>query len=257
MPEPSKEGDTPYAAPVKVMVRAVAHFVAVEALPVSAPVKVPFTVKFPVSVPPVSPSPSSVVGLAAAVTRPFVSTVTKVYYPADTPLAASVDAIDAAAVPSIFVVPVTSPVRVIARAVCHLVALEAFPVKVPVKVPPTVKLPVKLPPVRPNPSKVVGFAAAVTRPFVSTVTRVYWPAETPEAAKVDAIEALAVPSTDVEPVTSPVRETVLAVAHLVAVEAFPANAAVIVPAAKFPLSSRFTIIFAVLRLVASVMFEEI
>ena len=60
--------------------------------------------------------------------------------------------------------------------------------------------------------------AEVTRPFESTVivAKLYVPAETPEFARVELIAALADPSTDAEPVTSPVRDMVLAVVHFAA-----------------------------------------
>ena len=45
------------------------------------------------------------------------------------------------------------------------------------------------------------------------------------------------------PLTSPVTVNVLGVARAVAVDAFPDRLAVIIPAAKSPLSSRSTIVF--------------
>ena len=69
------------------------------------------------------------------------------------------------------------------------------------------------------------------------------------------------PSKDTEPDASPASVIVLSADHFDAVaafpeqeddvEAFPESAAVIVPAEKFPLASRFTIVFAVLSFVAS------
>ena len=71
------------------------------------------------------------------------------------------------------------------------------------------------------------------------------------AAIVVVIDAFALPSKLTEPVTSPAREIVLALAKALAVVALPDNAAVIVPAAKFPDPSRFTIADAVFAFVAA------
>ena len=53
------------------------------------------------------------------------------------------------------------------------------------------------------------------------------------------------------PVTSPLMAIVLAVCNVVAVDALPVNAAVIVPAEKLPLASLATTLDAVFALVAS------
>ena len=77
------------------------------------------------------------------------------------------------------------------------------------------------------------------------------PRATELAAIVVANERLPLPSNDpLVPVTSPVRVIVLPVAHFVAVDALPDNAAVIVPAEKLPDPSRNTIVLAVLAFVA-------
>ena len=71
-------------------------------------------------------------------------------------------------------------------------------------------------------------------------------------ARVSAAETAAVPSTDVrDAVASPVSERVRGVAHAVAVDAFPVNAALIVPAVKLPEASRFTSVDAVFAFVAA------
>lgn len=62
---------------------------------------------------------------------------------------------------------------------------------------------------------------------------------------------LADPSTDPDPVASPVKVSVRAVCHAAAVLAFPVKAAVIVPAVKLPLLSRRTTAEAVLAEVAA------
>ena len=70
-------------------------------------------------------------------------------------------------------------------------------------------------------------------------------------AKVNAADTSALPSTLLNvAVASPVKDKLRAVNHLEAVLALPVNAAVIVPAVKLPLESRFTIVLAVLELVA-------
>ena len=67
----------------------------------------------------------------------------------------------------------------------------------------------------------------------------------------DAVATLAEPSTEPEPVASPVKERVLAVDQASAVVALPERDAVIVPALKSPLASLATTFDAVLRDVAS------
>lgn len=77
-------------------------------------------------------------------------------------------------------------------------------------------------------------------------------ADTTEPAVIPALMVIfALPLKDVAvPVTSPLIAIVLAVCKVVAVDALPVKAAVIVPAAKFPLASRATIADVVFALVA-------
>jgi hypothetical protein len=76
------------------------------------------------------------------------------------------------------------------------------------------------------------------------------PRATLSAAMVAEIVALAEPSKDADPVTSPERAMVLAVASAVAEVALPLKDAVIVPALKFPDASLATIVDAVFAEVA-------
>lgn len=104
---------------------------------------------------------------------------------------------------------------------------------------------------------IAALLAPVRRPFASTtkvptlVELPYEPAVTAVDARVRVMEAFADPSNEADPVPSPVRASVRTVASFVAVDALPLKAAVIVPAAKLPLASRFTTVLAVLALVAS------
>jgi len=99
----------------------------------------------------------------------------------------------------------------------------------------------------------VPLEAAVTRPLASTVMLVfvYEPADTVVFAKVRAVATLAEPSTEPEPVASPVKDSVLAVDQASAVVALPESDAVIVPALKSPLASLATTFEAVFADVAS------
>ena len=70
-------------------------------------------------------------------------------------------------------------------------------------------------------------------------------------AKVKAVVTFPLPSTDDQvAVPSPVKAILIGLAHFVLVEALPVKAAVIVPAVKFPLASRLTIVDAVFKFVA-------
>ena len=88
------------------------------------------------------------------------------------------------------------------------------------------------------------------RPLVSTVTDLYVPAVTPVFASVTTTAALAVPSNVAEPVASPLRLRVRAVASFVADEALPVSDAVMTLAAKLPEASRKTSVLAWLMLTA-------
>jgi len=84
----------------------------------------------------IAAEPPPALPFAAAVMRPFASTVMLafVYEPATTAVLASVDAMDTPLVRSELIDPVTSPVRANVRVVERAVAVLALPVSAPVKV---------------------------------------------------------------------------------------------------------------------------
>ena len=185
----------------------------------------------------------------------------------------SADTIVPAVIPAVIVifapplkdvaVPVTSPLIAIVLAVARVVAVDAFPLNAAVIVP-AVKLP--LPSLATIALAVFKFVAvvaelltlsavAIVANFVSTIpAEALISASTIAPAEIlELIVIFAPPLKDVAvPVTSPLIAIVLAVSKVVAVVALPDNAAVIVPALKFPEAFLVTIALAVFALSAVV-----